>query len=140
IQALLDAGKTDEAGRMAATALADAIAQFGPQSAEAANLHRLLGDAHFERKDHAAAEPHFRAALSIREAVLGPDHPDTARSAGDLAANLRMAGRPGEAEPYYRQALAIREKALGSSHADTVASLWRLALAIDEAGRTAEAA
>ncbi len=137
---MLDQGKPADAEPVARAALARAETENGGQSADAANLHRLLGDTLFDQKKYADAEPHFRQALAIRAKILGPDHLDTARSAGDLAANLRAAGKPADAEPYYRQALAIRVKALGADHADSVRILWRLALAVDAQGHLAEAA
>lgn len=140
IQSLLDKGKPADAEPVARAALARGEAEKGERSAEAANLHRLLGDTLFDQKKFADAEPHFRKALAIRAKILGPDHLDTARSAGDLAANLKASGKPADAEPFYRQALGIRTKALGANHQESVRSLWRLALAVDAQGRLADAA
>jgi hypothetical protein len=39
--------------------------------------------------DLARAQPLFERALAIREKVLGPDHPDTARSLDNLAVLLQ---------------------------------------------------
>ena len=67
-------------------------------------------------------------ALAIREAALGPDHPDTATSLNNLAALHRARGEYDAAEPLFARALAIREAALGPDHPDTATSLNDLAL------------
>lgn len=74
-------------------------------------------------RNHAQAETLFKRALAIREKVLGPEHPDTARSLIDLAGLYERQGRYGDAELLYKRALAIREKVLGPLHPDTASSL-----------------
>jgi tetratricopeptide (TPR) repeat protein len=51
-----------------------------------------------ERAQYAEAEPLYRRALSIREKVLGPEHPDTATILDNLAELYRQQGRYAEAE------------------------------------------
>ena len=72
------------------------------------------------------ARPYYERALAIYEQVLGPDHPDTARSLNNLGYLLQAMGNLGEARPYYERALAIYEKALGPDHPDTARSLNNL--------------
>jgi hypothetical protein len=62
-------------------------------------------------------------ALAIREKVLGPDHPTTARSLNSLGVVLRFQGDLAAARPLYERASAITEKALGPGHLDTARSL-----------------
>ncbi|MGH6914624.1 MAG: tetratricopeptide repeat protein, partial [Geminicoccales bacterium] len=62
---------------------------------------------------YAEAEPRYREALELREAALGPDHPDVAQSCNNLAELDRVLGHYDEAEQLHRRALEIREKALG---------------------------
>jgi tetratricopeptide (TPR) repeat protein len=68
-------------------------------------------------------------ALAIREKVLGPEHPDTARSLNNLAFIYDATGAYAKAEPLYQRALAIREKMLGREHTavplSNLASLYR---------------
>ncbi|WP_437312109.1 tetratricopeptide repeat protein [Sorangium sp. So ce388] len=66
-------------------------------------------------------------ALELREAALGPYHPDVAQSLNSLAALLYAKGDYTTAEPLLRRALAIREKALGPDHPDVAESLNNLA-------------
>ncbi|MBD2115168.1 MULTISPECIES: tetratricopeptide repeat protein [Cyanophyceae] len=77
--------------------------------------------------------------LTITEAQLGPDHPDTATSLNNLAELYRLLGRYEEAEPLYQRALAIREAQLGPNHPNTATSLNNLALLHVLMGRYSEA-
>jgi Tetratricopeptide repeat len=77
------------------------------------------------------ARPLYERVLSIRERVLGPDHPDTATSLDDLATLLRNQGDPAAARPLFERALAIRERVLGPDHPDTVATRRALAELVD---------
>ena len=117
-----------------------ADAELGPQAAGTANIYRLFGDTLFDQQRYAEAEPLFRKALAIREKVLGPDHPDTARSNGDLAVTLKWLKRFDEAELLYRRALAIREKAFGPDSGDVAQSWFRLSRLFDAKGDHAKAA
>lgn len=118
-----------------------ALATSGNEaSAGAANLHRLLGDALFDQGRFDAAEPEYRAALALREAVLGAETADTAVSVNDLAIVLKRLGRPAEAEPYYRRVLEIRDKVLGPTDPATTRSAYFYARIIDSNGRFADGA
>jgi CHAT domain-containing protein/Tfp pilus assembly protein PilF len=77
--------------------------------------------------------------LSIREKVLGPDHPDVARSLSNLATFYTDQDRYADAEPLFKRSLSIREKVLGSSHLDVATSLVDLAGLYREQGRYADA-
>ena len=57
----------------------------------------------------------MQRALTIREKVLGPEHPDTALSLNNLAFLYRDQGRLVEAASLLQRALAISEAALGPS-------------------------
>ncbi len=59
--------------------------------------------------------------------MLGPDHPDVARSLNNLADLYERQGRYAEAEPLFERALAIRERAVGPDHPDTATSTNNLA-------------
>ena len=54
------------------------------------------------------------------ERVLGPEHPDTAQTLGNLALLYHDQGKFELAVPLYEQALAIYESALGTDHPRTV--------------------
>jgi tetratricopeptide (TPR) repeat protein len=66
-------------------------------------------------------------SFSIREQVLGPDHPDTAQSLNNLGALYYSEGDLSEAARLMRRALEIREARLGPDHPDTQSSRQSLA-------------
>jgi tetratricopeptide (TPR) repeat protein len=106
----------------------------------AAQLLNQAGYYLYVRARYAEAEPLYRRALAIDEAVLGCDHPETTQALNNLAVLLRTQGHlHGEAEYLARRALAIREAALGPDHPDTAISLINLALWFQARGRYAEA-
>ncbi len=84
--------------------------------------------------DYAGALPYYERALAISEQVLGPDHPDTARSLNNLGGLLQAQGDYAGARPYYERALAIREQVLGPEHPDTASSLNNLGFLLARLG------
>src|SRR5207245_10174325 len=93
----------------------------------AARLCNAAGRALQYAGDLHAAKPWLEHALAIRERVLGPDHPDTARSLNDLAILLRAQGELAASRPLCERALEIRERVLGPDHPDTATGLDNLA-------------
>jgi tetratricopeptide (TPR) repeat protein len=77
--------------------------------------------------------------LADQEQALGPDHPDTLTSRGNLALAYHDAGRLEKAIGLDEQNLAARERDLGPDHPDTLTSRNNLAVAYWAAGRTEEA-
>jgi CHAT domain-containing protein len=71
--------------------------------------------------------------------MLGPDHPDVARSLNNLADLYERQSRYADAEPLYQRALAIRERAVGADHPDTATSANNLAFLYRAEGRVADA-
>jgi tetratricopeptide (TPR) repeat protein len=78
------------------------------------------------RAAYLTARPLFERALAISEKVLGPEHPDTARSLNSLALLLRDEGDLAEARPLHERALAIYEKVRGPENPATATSLNNL--------------
>ena len=74
----------------------------------------------------------LRRALEIRKKVLGENHPDVARSLGNLAGLLQAQNKLAEAEPLYRRAIAIRKSTLGENHPDVATSLRNLGVLLDK--------
>ncbi|HTC42085.1 MAG TPA: serine/threonine-protein kinase, partial [Candidatus Acidoferrales bacterium] len=79
------------------------------------NVYRGLGL-------YSRAQPLLQQAMQIQQRVLGPNHPDTLRSAHDLANALDDQGHFAEAEKLDRQTLAARLRVLGPENPDTLAS------------------
>ncbi|QDU94509.1 tetratricopeptide repeat protein [Lignipirellula cremea] len=68
----------------------------------------------------------WNKALTIRQRLLGKEHPDTAASLNNLGNLYYVMGKYAEAKPYYQQALEIRAKTLGHRHPQTALSLSAL--------------
>ena len=81
----------------------------------------------------------YQEALRIRQKVLGPEHPDTARCLNNLALLYKYIGEYAKAEPLYQEALRIRQKVLGKEHPDTAGCFNNLALLEFDLGRIEEA-
>jgi tetratricopeptide (TPR) repeat protein len=62
------------------------------------------------------AKPYYERALAIHEAVLGPEHPDTAGSLNNLGALLRAQGDLAGARIAFKRALRIFQSCLGGAH------------------------
>ena len=114
---------------------AEAAAHYREAAALLASLSEPLTRAGYFNEEGAAwvragqyaeARPPLETALSSREKVLGPNHPDTANSLNNLGALLDSQGDFDGAKPYYERALAIHEKVLGPNHPDTALSLNNL--------------
>lgn len=73
------------------------------------------------------AELLFKQALAIREKVLGPEHPDVAKSLTNLGGLYKRQGQYAHAEALYQQALTIAEKTLDPDHPEVAINLANLA-------------
>jgi len=78
-------------------------------------------------------------SLTLREQLLGPDHPDVAQSLQVLGDLYWRQGMYGMAEDYQRRALAIDEKAYGAGDRRISAPLNSLAVVLSSQERYAEA-
>src|SRR5581483_702696 len=72
-------------------------------------------------------EPLAKRALSIREELLGADHPDVAISLNYLGLLYYEQGKYMQAEPLFQRALRIQEQAFGPHHPNVTTSLKNLA-------------
>ena len=80
-----------------------------------------------ERAMYPQAEVLYRQALTIRERLHGPLHPDVAECLNDLAVLSYYQGKYDQAEPLFLQALAIRERTQGPDHPELVHTQCNLA-------------
>jgi CHAT domain-containing protein/Tfp pilus assembly protein PilF len=136
---LQDAGKYNEALRVAERALEIRERLLGPEHRDVAAAIDCLAGIYTGRGDYDKAEPLYLRAVAIREKVMGKDDPDTAISVNNLAELYYYRGKYVEAESLFNRALDIREKALGDDHPDTALSLNNLAALYDLLGRDVEA-
>ena len=71
----------------------------------------------------------FEQTLADSERILGPDHPDTLTSRGNLARAYLYAGGLEQAINLFKQTLADSERILGPDHPHTLTSRNNLARA-----------
>jgi tetratricopeptide (TPR) repeat protein len=81
----------------------------------------------------------YSKTYALREAALGPDHPDTHFTRNNWATALKDAGRTAEAIRMHEELLGRRESRWGPDHPDTLVSRSNLAAAYHDAGRVKEA-
>ncbi|MCP4427954.1 MAG: tetratricopeptide repeat protein, partial [Chloroflexi bacterium] len=120
-------------------AAANLAAEWAVNSERVAYLNNHAGFYLYNFGDYAGARPYYERALAIREAQLGPGHPDTAVSLNNLGELLRAMGAYGEARPYYERALAIWEEQLGPDHPQTAAGNNNLGALLQAMGEYGEA-
>jgi thiol-disulfide isomerase/thioredoxin len=124
-------------------------AAFPDQPEIQATMHSTVGRTYiglelFESKSKAehykqAARRHLKAALRLREQVLGEDHPDTLQSMEDLAEMYRFHGNGMEAEQVLRRAVQVREETLGEGDPETLRTCVLLAKQLQRDGQVSEA-
>jgi tetratricopeptide (TPR) repeat protein len=112
---------------------------IGPRTTERAALFDRAGNYFHARAAHPRAETLFRAALALREEVLGAEHPDTGVSLNNLGLLLHHRGDLVGARLLYERALETLEKALSPKHSLVATSLNNLATMLREKGDFAEA-
>ncbi len=117
----------DDAGHGREAALAEAKA-LGEQ------ISRLYAEGAY-----AEATPLAERMLTLREKVLGKEHPEVATTLSNLAALYQEQGAYARAEPLYLRALAIAEKALGQEHPAVATTLNKLAALYQVQGAYARA-
>ena len=96
---------------------------------EGAHLFHQAGSYLYARGLYAQAEPLFLRALTLREQLLGSEHPDTASTLQALADLYYRQGKYEQVEPLLKRVLAIRQQVLGPEHpaiADTLSALGSL--------------
>jgi serine/threonine protein kinase/tetratricopeptide (TPR) repeat protein len=114
-------------------------ARFRDQPIVEADVRDTLGTTYYYLGEPPLAIRQYDRALELRQARLGPDHPDTLESRNNLAAAYYAAGRTAEAIALHEATLKLSETKLGPDHPDTLVSRNNLANAYLAAGRTAEA-
>ncbi len=68
-----------------------------------AEVREVLGSAYLDLGQAGLAAAQYERALELREAMLGPDHPDTVTCRNKLAHAERVAGRTAEAARLYEE-------------------------------------
>jgi serine/threonine protein kinase/Tfp pilus assembly protein PilF len=113
--------------------------QFGDQPVTAASLRQAMADLYLSLGLYDAAIPLQESALTIRQHILGDDHPDTLRSMNQIGILLQESGRPSEAEEYLRAALERSRRVFGENHASTLIAINNLGALLKSQGKLDEA-
>ena len=69
----------------------------------------------------------FRELLNVQRRVLGPEHPETLSTLGNLGCSLREQVKHAEAEQMFREQLDMRRRVLGLEHPHTLDTVRNLA-------------
>ena len=109
-------------------ASAAAITRYQIFEPEAARLLHQAANYLIARASYEQAEQLLVTALSIRQHIFRPTHPDIAATLNDLGALYTTQGRYQQAAHYLQQALAIRQQHPGLKHPDTATTLYNLAI------------
>ncbi|MGO9463774.1 MAG: tetratricopeptide repeat protein [Isosphaeraceae bacterium] len=88
---------------------------------------------------YAQAQPLYEKALEIRRRLLTDDHPATAATFNNVAANLNSLGKYAQARPHYEKALEIWRRLLTDDHPKTALAYNNLAANLWRQGKYAEA-
>jgi tetratricopeptide (TPR) repeat protein len=131
-------GLYDDARTQLDEALAARTRSQGPSSLPVAETELALAEVTASHGDLAAAEGHYARALTIRESLLGREHPLVARVAHGLGALRWQQGRLDEAEAEYRRALRIDERSPADS-AEMARDLMGLGVVLWQRKRFAQA-
>ncbi|MEX1365755.1 MAG: serine/threonine-protein kinase, partial [Nannocystaceae bacterium] len=89
--------------------------------------------------DYEEAEAQHRAALSLYEDSLGPDHPATAMARNDLGLSLHSQGKYEAAAEVFAAALAQLQRILGPDHPKIAVARDNLAVVLSTQGKYEEA-
>ena len=132
-------GEAQRAEELLSEALRQTGEAKGQRHPDMALRHAMLSWAQRENGNYAGALEHARAAVSIRQATFGQEHPAVAEALDAVGMSLIGLKQHDEARKTFEAALAMRQKLLGPRHADLVYSYDGLGRALLEQGRAAEA-
>lgn len=85
------------------------------------------------------AQPLLEQYLAAHREALGDDHPGTATSYNNVAANLQALGNYTEAEMMLKKALAICRRVLGEEHPSTAAAYRNVSVNLTTQGKYSDA-
>jgi len=109
------------------------------ESLALASLAYKAAHSRYVRGEFTQAEPLYQRALSIRERLLGPDHPLVAASLHALAGPVQAQGKYAQAEALLLHALRIYEQAASPDTPALAYSLHELAFVYWQQGKYAQA-
>jgi tetratricopeptide (TPR) repeat protein len=100
-----------------------ALALYGANSPELWGPENQIATTMGRAGAWVAAMPHLEHALALREAAVGPDHPDVGLLMSNLGACYDHAGEDKKALAAFKRALALRERSYGPNSPFIVGTL-----------------
>jgi tetratricopeptide (TPR) repeat protein len=135
------AGLFDEAGLyreplLKLRALSLQLEEASDDRSEESMLSSLawLADAHRDLGQYDAALPLYQRCLEASERLLGPEHPDTLTTVGNLGLLYSDKGDYEQAEAFYTRCLEASERLLGPEHPSTLTTVGNLGLLYSDKG------
>jgi len=113
--------------------------RFADQPEVEASVRGTIADTYTRLGRFDAASPHAERALSLFEAALGPDHPETLDALQTLAELRYYQGRVDESEVLFERLVEGRRRALGPDDARTLSAMSDLGAVHQDRGRLDEA-
>ncbi len=113
--------------------------RFEDQPVVEAALRETIAVTYYGVGEYAAAASHIEAAVAMRRALHGDDHPDTLSALNRQAELLVLRGEYREGEAAFRAVLEARRAALGPDHPDTLDTLNNLGTTLNRMSRYEEA-
>jgi serine/threonine protein kinase len=104
-----------------------------------AQMMYVMGNVYRNLGLYSRAQSLLQRAMQIQQRILGPENPETLKSAHVLANDLDDQGHFAEAEKLHRQTLDTRLRVLGPEDPDTLMSKSRLAVVLTDEGHYPEA-
>src|SRR5262249_28409714 len=111
-----------------------AIDRLGGDELLRAKLHMFLGNVFSLEGQYEKAIAAQQLVVSIRERLLGSEHPLVARSLNNLAAPLIALGTYDQATKYLERSIAIYDKSLGPDRPDVVRPILHLSVVFFKRG------
>jgi tetratricopeptide (TPR) repeat protein len=113
--------------------------KFETQPLVEASIRETIAEAYKDLGLYAEAQRHITITLSLRQKILGDEHPDTLVALMKMAELHRMLGQYTQAEPLYLKVLDVQRRTLGDRHPQTMTAMHELALLYHARGRYAAA-
>ncbi len=104
-----------------------------------AAIRNELGVAYLKLGEYGSAEPHLRAALTLRERTLGEAHPDTATTQRNLAGLLRQKGDSAQARVLFERSIPTLRRFAETHSIELASSLTGLGRVQEDEGLSMEA-
>ncbi len=104
----------------------------GADPLELAHTLNLQWGMYYRLGRYTQAEAAIKRAVTVKQKLLGPDHPEIADLLQQLASVYKRIGRHQDAKQLYVQSLNLTERRLGDDHPNVATCLYNLAMLYSE--------